>query len=433
MRPVRLPLLCTLSLCCTSLAAAQNLCEEAFYPSQYRTNDRWAMLAHQGKNGWLFGQMDWQVPQSSIDSQEYLQKLVQAFKKQGTQVVMVDVPPRLIVHQNMLEKTRRPQAFSVQEYRNNYAAFHKALQKLGIIAPNLLEDALKYRAGPYFQKTDHHWTTEAAKHVAGLIAKEILKLPAAQKIPQVSSTLKITRRANNGSYARMANTICNSGYPDEMINSYEAVEKKQGGLLSDTSPDVVLVGTSFSERHEYTTDNSFPETLKHALQKDVLNAAVEGGGSFAALEAYLMSDAYKQHRPKVLVWENTFYNGELNNAQALWRLIPLVRGGCSSTVAWKGSGKLARRITLDLPGNLKLGTDYALKLNFSDTRLIRFRTSLQYDVGSVDMQTERSWRIPSNGEFYAWLIRTDPIERITVQFEGSLPSGTYTAAICKLK
>ncbi|GEM46384.1 alginate O-acetyltransferase AlgX-related protein [Deinococcus cellulosilyticus] len=430
---MRFPLLCTLAFFCTGISAAQQLCDEAFFPSQYRTNDRWAMLAHQGKDGWLFGEMDWQVPQRNLDSREHLQQLVQAFKKQGTQVVMVDVPPRLPVHQNKLDPSRRPRPFSAQEYRNNYAALHRELQKLGIIAPNLLEDALKYKAGPYFQKTDHHWTTEAAKHVAGLIAKEILKLPAAKKIPGVPSTLKITRRPNNGSYARMANTICNSGYKDEVINSYEAVEKQQGSLLGEVSPDVVVVGTSFSERHEYTTDNSFPETLKHALQKDVLNAAVEGGGSFAALEAYLMSETYQKHRPRVLVWENTFYNGEINNSWALWRLIPLVRGGCSSTVAWKGTGNLSRRLTIDLPRSLKLGKDYALKLQFSDTRLLKFQTTLDYAVGSVGLQTERSWRIPNNGEYYTLLVRPDPMERITVHFEGSQPSGTYSAVLCKLK
>lgn len=410
----------------------QTLCPAAFQESKYRPEDTWAMLAHQGKEGWLFGRMDYSEGSTLSYSKEVLRELTQTFKDQGIQLIIVDVPSRLLLSQHHLDMERLV-PFNADRIRNNYADFHDELAELGIIAPNLLEDGFKYTAGPYFQQTDHHWTTEAARHVAGLIAAEIKKLPAYAEMARTEYTLESKPISNNGSYARMSNYICNTNFPDETINTYTAVPKSEGDLLSGEDPDVVLLGTSFSHRREYTTDDSFPEALKFELQTDVLNAAVEGGMSFGAMEAYLMSDSYKNHRPKVIVWENNFYMGELSNVWALWRMVPLARGGCSDQVVFKGQGDLKNRTSITLPDDIKIDPGSALKLNLSDLKALDFQVGLDYGTDTMNVSVNRTWRIPNTGEFYVELARPQPIQEIQLNFQRPDISGKYEVSLCKMK
>ncbi|GEM49064.1 alginate O-acetyltransferase AlgX-related protein [Deinococcus cellulosilyticus] len=418
----------------SAACAQQNLtlCAAALQESSYRPEDTWAMLAGQGKDGWLFGRGDYSTGSTLNYSKEVLRELSETFKAQGIQLVIVDVPSRLLLSQQHLDMERLV-PFNADRIRNTYADLHDELNEIGIIAPNLLEDGFKYTQGPYFQKTDHHWTTEAAKHVAGLIAAEIKKLPAYAEMQKTEYTLESKPLGNNGSYARMANNICNTTFPDETINVYTAVPKTEGDLLSGDEPDVVLLGTSFSHRREFTTDDTFPEALKFELQTDVLNAAVEGGMSFGAMESYLMSDSYKNHKPKVIVWENNFYMGELSNVWALWRMIPLARGGCSDQVTYKGQGDLKSRTTIALPDNLKIEPGSALKLNFSDLKATDFQLGLDYGTDVMNMQQSRTWRIPNNGEFYLQLARPQPIQEIQLNFYRPDISGQYEVSICKMK
>lgn len=418
--------------------AQQNLtlCPEALRESSYAPSDTWAMLAHQGQNGWLFGRGDFSEGVSSLGySKAAMQALQDAFKREGIQLVMVDVPSRLVLSQKHLDASNLQRYFSADNIRYNYADLHDQFTELGIIAPNLMEDGLQFEAskGPYFQATDHHWTTAATKHVAELIAAEIKKLPSYSTFKKTEYTLESKVLSNNGSYARMANNICKTQFPDEMITSYTAVPKSSGDLFAEEDPDVVLVGTSFSHRREYTTDDTLPEVLKYELQTDVLNGAVEGGGSFGGMEAYLMSDSYKQHKPKVIVWENNFYMGELGNLWAMSRMVALARGGCSNEVLWQGTGTLSRNLRIELPENVQVTTDSAIKIKFSDLKITDFQMNLEFSVGSQNTQHSRTWRIPNNGEFQMQLPRPGTLEALQLNLYRGDVSGTYQVTVCKMK
>jgi hypothetical protein len=71
------------------------------------------------------------------------------------------------------------------------------------------------------------------------------------------------------------------------------------GLLTDTTPRIVEVGSSFSDIDEF----GFVGGLAYRLSRDVLNAAHGGVESFVPMAEYLASDAYQNNPPAMIVWE----------------------------------------------------------------------------------------------------------------------------------
>jgi alginate O-acetyltransferase complex protein AlgJ len=69
------------------------------------------------------------------------------------------------------------------------------------------------------------------------------------------------------------------------------------GLFGDAGVPVVLVGTSFSLR------GNFNGALQQAMQCRVLDSAQDGGGLLQSPTAYLTDEAFKQSKPKLLIWE----------------------------------------------------------------------------------------------------------------------------------
>lgn len=68
-------------------------------------------------------------------------------------------------------------------------------------------------------------------------------------------------------------------------------------LFAANTPEVVLVGTSFSRLMELAS------LLKGTLRADVLNASQSGGGFYKPLYDYLTEMQKQDTKPKVIVWE----------------------------------------------------------------------------------------------------------------------------------
>lgn len=104
-----------------------------------------------------------------------------------------------------------------------------------------------------------------------------------------------------------------------------------------------MVGTSNSTNgvgleFENNPQVNFIGFLQEFLQTEVLNFAVSGGGSFTALENYLISEAYKDEKPKLLVWETVLNPRSLDRsrfdvATDYRRVIPSIYGSCSDSGA----------------------------------------------------------------------------------------------------
>jgi SGNH hydrolase-like domain, acetyltransferase AlgX len=76
------------------------------------------------------------------------------------------------------------------------------------------------------------------------------------------------------------------------LNSTETV-----GLLDETTtPEVVLVGTSFS-----SDTYSFDKFIHQSATVDVLSLSTDGGSNWSSLERFFMEDITQN--PKVMIWE----------------------------------------------------------------------------------------------------------------------------------
>jgi alginate O-acetyltransferase complex protein AlgJ len=93
-----------------------------------------------------------------------------------------------------------------------------------------------------------------------------------------------------------------------------STDKPAGGLLDDTDAlPVTLVGTSYSLR------GNFLGHLQQALSAKVLSTAKDGGGFLQAATDYFKNDAFKNSKPRLVVWElpERFLSAPLDN-EASW-------------------------------------------------------------------------------------------------------------------
>jgi len=90
-----------------------------------------------------------------------------------------------------------------------------------------------------------------------------------------------------------------SKYPPERYSIPKVLEEKAESLLDDVVPDVVVCGNSYTQ-----PKYGFSETLSNQLNRPVgLVWHVHTFGPYAILLDYLQSASFKQHRPKLIVWD----------------------------------------------------------------------------------------------------------------------------------
>ena len=75
-----------------------------------------------------------------------------------------------------------------------------------------------------------------------------------------------------------------------------------GGIINTiqsymTTPNIVLIGTSFSR------NGQFDRALEAAFRQPVLNVARDGGGFAEAARRYFASPAYRDTKPRQIIWE----------------------------------------------------------------------------------------------------------------------------------
>jgi len=262
-----------------------------------------------GEQGWLFsdeelypGVEDPQIVETNLNR---VVSVTNYLKAKGIPVVLLVVPAKTRVYGEKLgDHAPTPLMASL------YPQFLKRMHSAGVMAPDLLPELLEARdqGAGIFLRTDTHWTPRGADVFARSAADKIRTAFKDQRWDETEfvTTLGDTRvhRGDLLNYVPLTPLFPTLGpLPDQLIERSTSATNTGGdteqNLFSDTSTDLVLVGTSYSANALW----NFPGALKHYLGRDLINVSHEGQGPFQPMVDYLQSDEFRSHSPELLVWE----------------------------------------------------------------------------------------------------------------------------------
>lgn len=424
-----------------SIERCCEICPQALQDSTYSGDMGEFTKLVQGRDDWLFrSKIDFMTDiGTTAEGYKHLQGLRDALKARGVELVMVYLPPRGLVSTEMLS----PQSsggFDAELSRKNYLATIERLRSLGIRVPDLsqlLDQPAEVRKTLFF-KRDNHWTPQGAELAAQLLAEELRKSEVFKGIARKEFvTHKEGVHHKIGSLNQAFGKICGNGYANEYFSRVLTEPKEESSeLFGDVaSPDVVLVGTSFS-----SAQYNFDGFIKQYAQIDVDNRSVTGGGFHSAMLQYLGSQDFQEHPPKILVWEvNSYY--DLAMAIFYRQIMPMLDDGCRDTPA-----TLRQKVALH-PGRNQIlvntevkpihSQDYVADIQFSPGNVRDLRSSFWFMSGSQDnLNISRAPEVEPDGRFVFGL-RDDAewhgqtLLSLEIEMPQDMPAGMQVeASIC---
>lgn len=393
------------------------LCPAAADPANYTTKylSSYRTLV-QGRDGWLF-RSEADLLLQFGPKPEGLQRLAElrnAFKQRGIEMVIMVQPPRGLMHADKLRGLAPNYDPAVQQA--SYMRLLETLRGVGFTVPPLEKLVEAEGTEDYFWRTDHHWTPAGTRLTAKIVADSVKRMPQFKDIKRQKF---VTRRegllARGGTMGTAASQLCGFQTPKQYVPRFVTEAADGGGdggaasLLGDESvPQITLIGTSNSE-----PTYNFSGFLSEALEADVLNASIVGGGVDGSLLAYIGSDEFRTNPPKILVWEMEHYH-ELDDPMIYRQAMPLLDDGCNGKTAI-----LEREVTLKQGNNEVLfngggmvrpikGRDYVFDLQFADPATKELRGVVWYTTGNKDkLRIEHARRGPSRKGRFVTELRSD--------------------------
>ena len=402
-----------------------------------------------GLNDWLFIDSEFASNRFAWDfdwgkQYEPLRRFSEALERQGMKLLVIPVPNRPAIYSEGIDRDQPLQGkFSVETARANYNDSVEKFRKIGINTVNVQEAFLRHTNEPekLFFARDHHWTPAGAR-VAAQAVKAQIGTATLQSFPKAEYATRLTGMYNfHGNIPDKVETACPGvRIPNEQIPSYLTERQDAGNLLGDEAIDVALIGSSYSAApwSPKELDYNFAGFLQENLHTGIVNAAISGGGYDAASEAYFLSPAYAQHKPKVVLFEFWYfpYKQELN---AFRRIIPSIYGACEadrtiiadSTVPLE-TGIPSVMASADAKAGIKGAANY-LYFQVSDSSLTNFKVSLEYDNGQNEVvPVARNARIKNDGRFFLDL--NDAFKGNLVKaslLPDAKTTGSVTARMCR--
>lgn len=363
-----------------------------------------------GKGNWIFRsgtdfRSEFVMP---AEIRALLKNFKDVLSKNGTDLVIAFTPTRGMISDGLIaEDQPHAKEYNAAKARAAYKDYIASLQKDGIHMVGTPD----IKAGPaYFYKSDHHWSAAGAKEMAEAVAQEIKKLPSYKNIEKIKYKTAPGKTVDfDGTFNATLEKICGYRLAKETdqtdLTTEDADNTSESALFSDSkAPDIVLVGTSNSKRKVF--DSNFDGYLKQFLSADVYNAAIPAAGITDPFIAYLNSESYKEHKPKVIVWEIPGYyraTGEVMET-ALRQLLPTAAGECKKPLAARESIKIDGETSIlmsDLADKKIDAAQTYLSLDFDKP----VKKSFQVTFKNVKNEREkfklkRSKRYPYDGQFY---------------------------------
>jgi hypothetical protein len=263
-----------------------------------------------GQNGWLFGDQELAQSLRTDFVSNNMAKLRDALANRGIEFVVVPIVARPMLYAQEADVSSWQALgweYSLQTAKAEYSALIAALRAKNVMVVDGLELAQTLEASGthFFYKGDAHWTPEGAKATAQAVA-DLIKVQSTN-YPSITKATFTTQQAGikkfRGGYRGLVIDVCGQDIPAEENLTYQTTLSSEVGLFGDVESSITLLGTSFSKRNEGEASYNFDGFLSESLEASVFNAAVSGGGTFSAIEAYLQSDEFAQAPPKIIIWE----------------------------------------------------------------------------------------------------------------------------------
>ena len=297
---------------------------EGHYDDQFPVRDLgtnlWAAINYsvfeEGRLGVVVGRQDWLFSDEEFYPAKPGQHLVarnldrvtrdsQYLRARGIPLVVLVVPAKARIYSEKLADTQ-PEAVMTSLYDR----FLFALASENVAAPDLapaMEQA--QRDGQrVFLRTDTHWTPAGAdlfaRHAAAYIRDRFRQQSWGEQTFVTSVEEPVTHRGDLLTYIPVAPAFTEFGpKPDRLKPRTTDVAAKHsadaGALFGTTGAQTVLVGTSYSANRLW----NFPGALRQHLGRDLINVAEEGQGPIQPMTAYLQSSDFRDHPPKLVIWE----------------------------------------------------------------------------------------------------------------------------------
>ena len=256
-----------------------------------------------GEDGWLFTTEEFQTyPDGAAATEQNLETILSVRDRlagEGVALVVAVLPAKASVYEEALGRYTLP-----AEARARYDNLRGNLLEHNIIAPDVLGALLGAKTtAPVFLRTDTHWTPFGARAVAELVAREVqAKVP----FEGLGKTEFETQASGSESYRGDLLAFVPLGGLERLGPRADGLEQVKttpleagSSLFGEPRVPVALVGSSYSANSRW----NFGGALQNALRADVLNAAEEGQGPFAPMTQYLASEAFRNARPELVIWE----------------------------------------------------------------------------------------------------------------------------------
>lgn len=380
----RLIPLCVTALLSTGAVQASPLCD-AFtsadaMPSKYR---KLAPVLSGASTDWIItsDQMDTEYALGG-EAARLMADIVAEFEVRGTKLAILMSPPRpLVAGQAKLEELAGgPVDFDVIAVTASFNQMIEDLRGAGVIAPNLLDVATRSDdlRDAYYYRHDTHWTPRGAAESAvaladAVVASDVAAFAGVDVVrPEIQTDTIFSER---GSLAKMAEAVCGVQVKpvDQAIPSFP---KPELGLFDDTSarPRIVLAGSSFSNRYNKDAYR-VADAIGGALQADVINHSVSGGGAIGGIEGVV--NANLLDGADLVIWELPYTEG-LRSLGMLRQLLGALQFDPAQQTALLANLDNSGKVRVDLDGD----APNMLVFQMSETKAQRVKIDLRYEDGS---------------------------------------------------
>lgn len=299
---------------------------------------------------WMFhrDELKERRPIFNSETKEAMRDLVRTFRRQGTEIVMIALPPRIATPRTVQDQSvdGEGQSVSIKEIQKKFKQAQKELSQTGFHVLDLAELAWAEggRFDAFYYKQDHHWLPGTrdvvAQQLAARVSEEGISLPPLDNLEYVKGeAFKLTRK---GTRAEKSKKNCTFEIIDESQTDYQVTVRAKDlvqGLFGDLGGDLggglggdedsadtemanpVLVGTSNSDAFEAALHFSL------ALNSEVEDWSITGGGAYSAMESYLLNRDREAPVPSLIIWEISA-DSEYNLGRSSPQLLGAQRNGC---------------------------------------------------------------------------------------------------------
>lgn len=264
-------------------------------------------LVLMGQQGWLFPLWDNLTRVDEVAMRQVLAAHAEAIailKRAEIEVVYCLIPAKARIYRRFLPANQR--LAPVVERR--YGSVVAALRAAGALAPDLAEVLGQAAATdphwPVFFKSDTHWTPVGAELCAVAIAAQMLaqlRLPAPPQPGVRLGAVRMLRLAVGDLVQYLPPDQRAAFGPEESpIRTVLPATAGPAALLEEDASDLQVVGTS----NVQPRFNFLPVLSNQAGRAAGLSWKPNNIGPYAALLEYVRGNAFRQRRPRVIVWNH---------------------------------------------------------------------------------------------------------------------------------